>query len=244
MISRFRNPYRELERSLGYAFRRRPNLESALTHRSFRYESKGAITTDNQRLEYLGDAALSLVVAERLYEKHPDLDEGALTRLRSRLTSTRALADLGRQLKLGDFLRLGRGERQSGGGERDSTLEDALEAVLGAAYVDGGLRAVRKIFDRLFAPLAETLRAEPDHVSNPKGALQELCQRLWKRSPAYQTTSQEGPSHDRRFTVVVSLGERVLAEAVAPNQRAAQAAAAVNALRLLQVEQTEESRDD
>lgn len=233
MIARFRNPFRSLERNLGYSFRRRAHLEAALTHRSFRFESAGEVQVDNQRLEYLGDAALGLVTAQYLFEQHPSLDEGDLTRMRSRLTGSRTLADLARQCGLGEFLKLGKGERNSGGAARDSNLEDALEAVLGAAYVDGGMRAVQKVFDHLFVPLARQVSVEPAHVLNPKGALQEYCQREWKQSPTYHTRSLEGPSHDRRFTVVVSLGSRELATGTAANQRAAQAEAAAAALRKL-----------
>ena len=226
-----KNPYRELEKNLGYRFRRRKQLEAALTHRSHRFEQPG-IDSDNQRLEFLGDAALNLVVGEYLYREFTDLDEGALTQLRSRVTSAAALSVLGRAVGIGEHLRLGRGERMSGGAERESNLEDALEAIVGAAYVERGLPAVEKIFRRLFVPMLDDVLAAT-HSGNPKGDLQEHCQRLWKESPRYVVTAETGPGHARRYVVEVRVGERVLGSAEGANKRTAEAAAAAAAMAAL-----------
>ena len=182
-----RNPYRQLERMLGYGFRRRSRLELALTHRSFRYESPD-LQADNQRLEFLGDAVLGLVCGGYLYDHFPDFQEGDLTRIRSALTNTRTLADIAHRINLGTYLRLGRGELQTGGQYRESNLSDALESVLGAAYIDGGLRAVQKIFRKIFVPEAEAA-VRDRWQDNPKGALQEYCQRHWKASPQRMATA-------------------------------------------------------
>jgi ribonuclease III len=227
-----KNPYKALERTLGYRFRRRHRLETALTHRSFRFEAEEP-TADNQRLEFLGDAALGLVTASHLYELFPDLQEGDLTRIRSRLTNSKTLARLAVRLDLGSFLRLGRGEVQSGGHRRSSTLGDALESVIGAAFVDGGLRAVEKIFKKLF--LAELQIRSRDHwQDNPKGGLQELAQHRWRAGPRYRTVREEGPPHSKVFTVEVSVNGQVLGTGVGASKRDAETEAARQALEQIE----------
>ena len=224
-----RNPYRQLERRLGYKFKKRERLAHALTHRSFRYERHG-IEGDNQRLEFLGDAALGFLTAAYLYEMHPDLQEGELTKLRSRVTSGKPLAEIARQCRLGECLRLGRGEAQSGGHERLSNLTDVMEAVVGAAYLDGGIKAVSKIFQRLIVPYIEALH--PSHTEdNPKGHLQEIAQGRWKVTPLYRVVSEQGPPHDRLYTVEVSLNNRMFGTGAGGNKRIAQTEAARQALR-------------
>ena len=224
-----RSPYRDLEKALGYRFRRRALLEMALTHPSFRHEAQGA--ADNQRLEFLGDAVLGLVVADQLFAAHATADEGALTKLRSGLTNTRALARLAQGIELGRHLRLGHGEQQSGGAHRSTTLADALEAILGAAFRDGGLRAVQKIFKHLFQPLL----AQPTHAwnENPKGALQELLQQAWRTNPEYRVVQESGPAHARAYTVDVLRDGAVIGTGAGASKRDAETAAARHALEHL-----------
>jgi ribonuclease III len=198
-----KNPYRALEKRLGYRFRRRKMLEAALTHPSFRVES-GDDIMDNQRLEFLGDAVLGMAAAAHFYREMSDIDEGKLTSLRSQITRGRALAGLARELGVGAFLRMGRGEEGSGGRDRASNLEDALEAVIGAIYLDGGFKAAQKVFRRVFVPVIEAL-SDDIWAGNPKGKLQEFSQRRWKESPLYAVLSQEGPPHATTFTVSVTL---------------------------------------
>lgn len=226
-----RSPYRALEKALGYRFRRRGHLETALTHRSFRFEN-GDQPADNQRLEFLGDAALGLVAASHFFAAHPDAEEGLLTRIRSRLTNSQALAQIAGALDLGAHLRLGRGEQQCGGHQRGSTLGDALEAVLGAAYLDGGLKAVEKIFRQLFLPAMERLAQDLRH-DNPKGTLQEYAQRTWRLSPRYVLLREEGPAHARVFTVEVCLPGEVRGEGRGSSKQLAEMAAAAEALSRL-----------
>ena len=216
--------YRQLESAIGYRFRRKHRLHTALIHPSFRYETDD-VDDDNQRLEFLGDAALGLVTAAFLYERHPHLPEGQLTKLRSHVTSSKAFARVAEDIALGDYLLLGKGESLSGGKERASNLTDAFEAIVGAAYVDGGLKAVTRIFNKLIAPL---LLDPPDveQADNPKGMLQELAQRHWKITPKYRVTNESGPSHDRTYDVTVSVRGQVVGEGTGGNKRAAEMAAA------------------
>jgi ribonuclease-3 len=227
-----RNPYRQLERRLGYKFKRRERLTQALTHRSFRYESEG-IDDDNQRLEYLGDAALGFLTAAYLYDEYPEMQEGELTKLRSRVTSGKPLAEIAGRVYLGEFLQLGRGEAQSGGHERLSNLTDGMEAVMGAAYCDGGIKAVQKIFNKLIVPYIEDLH--PAHANdNPKGHLQEIAQGRWRVTPRYRVISEEGPPHDRVYTVEVRLNDHLYGTGSGGNKRIAQTEAARLALRTVE----------
>jgi ribonuclease-3 len=223
-----RNPYRPLEKKLGYRFSRRRHLETALTHRSFRFESTD-IESDNQRLEFLGDAALGLLAGAYLFEKFPDFQEGDMTRVRSQLTNTKTLARIAASIDLGLFLRLGRGEQQSGGQHRSSNLSDCLEAVIGGAFVDGGLKAVKKIFHKLFAPEVESA-VHDIWGENPKGALQEISQRRWKASPRYRTIKEEGPAHERMFTVEALVNGQVVGTGQGLNKREAEMEAARQAM--------------
>ena len=223
-----RNPYRPLEKKLGYRFHRKGHLETALTHRSFRFESP-EVEADNQRLEFLGDAALGLLAGAYLFEQFPDFQEGDMTRVRSQLTNTKPLARIGGSIDLGQFLRLGHGEQQSGGQHRSSNLSDCLEAVIGAAYVDGGLKAVKKIFLKLFAPEVESA-VRDIWGENPKGALQEISQRQWKTSPRYRTIKEEGPAHEKKFTVEVLVNGETIGTGQGLNKREAEIEAARQAL--------------
>lgn len=223
-----RNPYRPLEKKLGYRFSRKRHLETALTHRSFRFESTD-IESDNQRLEFLGDAALGLLAAAYLFEKFPDFQEGDMTRVRSQLTNTKTLARIAASIDLGLFLRLGHGEQQSGGQHRSSNLSDCLEAVIGGAFVDGGLKAVKKIFMMLFAPEVESA-VHDIWGENPKGALQEVAQRQWKASPRYRTIKEEGPAHEKTFTVEALVNGQVVGTGQGLNKRDAEMEAARQAM--------------
>ncbi len=225
------NPYRELERSIGYRFRDKSLLETALLHRSYRFENSPQ-NVDNQRLEFLGDAILGMATAAYLYNAYPDKLEGKMTALRSRVTSGKALAHTAHSIDLGVFLKMGKGEDQSGGRKRASNLADALEALIGAAWLDGGIRAMDKIFKTLFQPQIEALS---DNVweGNPKGQLQELTQARWKASPQYRITGKEGPPHAAIFDVEIELPDGTTASGRARSKQSAEAAAARAALETL-----------
>jgi ribonuclease-3 len=219
--------YRKLEKVIGYRFRKKALLELALTHPSFRYEDRST-EDDNQRLEYLGDAVLSLIVAEHLYKTRPDAREGNMSTLRSRLTQDRTLSRIGSHIGIDEFLRLGRGEEQNGGARRASNLADALEAIIGAAWIDGGARAVNRIFTQVFLPELDYLQSAPVK-SNPKGTLQEYAQSRGFGIPAYETTDVAGPEHDRLFTVEVTACDQSW-KATAGSKREAERQAAIKAL--------------
>ncbi len=226
-----KNPYRELEKRLGYTFRKKDLIEMALVHRSYRFEVKN-VESDNQRLEFLGDAVLGMVVAAQLYRAHAHVDEGVLTERRSRVTSGKALAETAARIGLGDFIRLGKGEEQAGGRQRQSLLSDALEAVLGAAYLDGGLRAVEKIAAQLFPAVMED-SAQEEWKDNPKGKLQEVVQRLHGRSPDYCCVGEEGPPHQKTFRVEAVVNGKVMGRGEGSSRRAAEVKAATEAVNAL-----------
>lgn len=222
----------ELEERLGYAFRQPARLAAALTHRSYSAETGHPEMTESQRLEFLGDAVLGLISAEWLVAHRADWREGTLTKVRSRLTNAAALARVARGLELGGFLRLGRGEDQSGGREKNALLADALEAVLGALWQDGGAAAVRPVFIRWFsAELAEAVAAGGD--DNPKGELQERLQRGGLASPRYESIEETGPAHARRFAVAVFCGDDGLGRGEGASKREAEMNAARQALARL-----------
>jgi len=228
---RRKNPYRALEQALGYRFRNRRLLEQALVHPSYRYETDG-VDGDNQRLEFLGDAVLGMLTAAYLFETHPDKPEGELTSLRSQVTSGRALALIGSEIGLGAFLKIGRGEERSGGRKRASNLTDAVEALIGAAWCDGGMKAAEKVVRRLVLPVVAGLESH-SAAANPKGRLQELSQARWKQSPVYTLTGTEGPAHEALFTVAVRLPDGGCWTGRGKGKRAAETAAARAALAAL-----------
>jgi ribonuclease-3 len=222
---------RIIEQVIGYRFKRRALLELALTHPSFRYENN-TVEDDNQRLEYLGDAVLSLISAEHLFHSNPDAREGDMSRLRSCLTQDRKLAEIGRSIGVGEHLRLGCGEQRSGGAERTSNIADAVEAIIGAAWIDGGARAVNRIFKKIFLPELDGL--ETATVGNPKGDLQEYAQSHGFDVPVYETVEVSGPEHDRSFTVEVAACGQTW-KAAAGSKREAERQAAAQALKALAI---------
>lgn len=217
------HPLRELEKRIGYRFRNRTLLQAALTHPSYRFEH-ATERQDNQRLEYLGDAVLGLLAAQYAFERHADADEGRLTVLRSQVASGKALAVMARTIGLGTYLRMGKGEERGGGRDRDGMLADSMEAIFGAAWIDGGLRASGKLFAKLVAARLNELPAA-NWSGNPKGELQELTQREFQCGPTYARLAVEGPAHAPVYRVRVSVsGNEATAEG--PTRRAAEVAAA------------------
>lgn len=225
-----KNLYKELEGRLGYAFKKKNLLDMALTHRSFRFENE-EVNNDNQQLEFLGDAALSLTAADYLYRNMVNEREGVLTSFRSQMTSGKALTMLAKEINLGRYMKMGKGEERSGGGMRASNLEDALESILGAAYLDGGLKAVQKIFKHLFVPTFAGLKDVWE--GNPKGKLQEYAQRRWKKSPQYRIISRSGPPHNTVFKVETVLANGVKGIGTGRSKQEAEAASAADVLSQL-----------
>jgi len=226
-----------LQKTLGHRFRKKHWMEAALTHPSYRHEQETDAQEDNQRLEFLGDAVIGLLVGDFLFRQGESLDEGNMTQLRSGVTSRDALAEVGRAWGLGPHMRFGLGESRSGGADRDSNLADAVEAVIGAVYCDGGLKACRTLFERHFEPRLTTLlrdRTPSLREGNPKGALQEFTQAQWKKSPVYRIIEETGPAHDRRYVAAVIWMEQEVSRGEGNSKRTAEADAAAQALAVLQ----------
>jgi len=210
-------------------------LEQALTHRSYAYEN-GNLPT-NERLEFLGDSVLGLVVTDTLYRTHPELPEGQLAKLRAAVVNMRALADVGRDLRLGSFVRLGRGEESTGGRDKSSILADTLEALLGAVYIDRGLETASGLVHRLFDPLidqAATMGAGLDW----KTSLQELTATAAMGVPEY-LVSETGPDHQKEFTAVAQVAGRPYGEGNGRSKKEAEQEAAASAWRRLHEEMPE-----
>jgi ribonuclease-3 len=221
-----------LQTRLGYQFQNEQLLKLALTHPSIAHE-QDTPTPHNQRLEFLGDSILGLVLSRDLYEKFPDADEGLLTKSRAKLVNSSALHTHACALNLGDYLILSRGEELTGGRERPSTLADAYEALLGAVFLDAGFEATREIILREFSDDFSTL-GEPAGIDNPKGELQELLQTRSTKAPQYHILSVTGPDHDRQFACAVFHEDRELARGSGRSKKAAESDAALNALKHLQ----------
>lgn len=204
-----------------------PHLEEALTHPSFANEQR--TSPHNQRLEFLGDAVLGFCVSELLCSRFPDADEGALTRMRAQLVNAEALAGWARKEKLSQVLRLGRGAGAAGLRDSTNVLADAVEALIAAVYLDLGLPAARAACERVVAD--ELLALERDGTRDPKSELQERLQAIGGEAPTYELLEAGGPAHERWFKVGVRQGQRRLAEGSGPSKRAAERAAAIQALR-------------
>jgi ribonuclease-3 len=203
-------------------------LQEAVTHRSFLNESKEKIES-NERLEFLGDSVLSLVVSTYLFIKYPDFNEGKLTNLRSLLVNTKMLADLSRELNLGEKLRLSKGEEESGGRANQSILADTFEAILGAIYMDRGLAEVEKFIGSTVFPRAEQF-IEKNLLKDPKSLLQESVQAKKQNSPLYKVLEEDGPAHARKFTVGVYVEDKLLGKGEGKSKQEAEEHAAEAAL--------------
>lgn len=197
-----------LQEALGYAFRNMDLLSNALTHRSYVNENPLTGVSDNERLEFLGDAVLGLCVSDLLMKRHRDFDEGTLSKIRSLLVNEKPLADLAAKLGLGECLLLGRGEENSGGRTKESLLANAFEAVVAAIYLDAGFSKTRTVLKKLMKPLTgnEVLNVQ---CFDYKTALQELCQKKYKSAPFYTVLTASGPDHDKTFEVEVNAGEAI-----------------------------------
>ncbi len=225
-----------LEDRIGYKFRNPLLLAEALTHPSLRNETHRD-HFDNQRLEFLGDAVLQLVITEHLFGYFETEPEGKLTKLRSRLVSREALTVHAAAIELGNYLMMGRGEEVSGGRHRHSTLADAFEALVGAIYLDSDLATVRRfILEQAATDLAQLVE-EPVDI-NPKGQLQELLQSISPRSPAYELLSQTGPEHAKTFVVRAVWEGIALGEGTGRSKKQAETAAAVEAMKERRWEKT------
>jgi ribonuclease-3 len=222
----------QLQETLGYRFRDTSLLQRALTHPSYVNEHPEESIGDNQRLEFLGDAVIDFVAADWVYRSYNDFDEGRMTRLRAVLVRTETLAHFAREVGIGEALRLGHGEEEAGGGERDANLCDAFEAVVGAVYLDAGMRAARATVEPFFGPVAETTLAQAAD-QDAKSRLQEWSQAELKVTPRYRIVSARGPDHAKTFVAEVLLDDRAVGQGTGPSKQAAEQAAAQAACQSL-----------
>jgi ribonuclease-3 len=226
-----RKKLERLEKAAGRAFTDRGLLEKALTHSSHAYEAQPASSGDNEQLEFLGDSVIGLVAAEFFFRAFPERSEGELSKLKASATSTLALAQLAKSIKLDKAILLGRGEEKSGGRKKVSILAGAFEALTGALYLDGGFAAAQSFLGGLFASSLKAIKSESQTISNAKSALQEICQKAGLPAPCYRLVSEKGPAHRRTFAIEVRLGEKVAAKSKGASKKAAEQAAAEKALK-------------
>ena len=219
-----------LEAKIGYTFRDRTLLENALTHSSYANEHRDQGMSSNERLEFLGDSILGLVVADHLYRTRKDLPEGDLTRIRAALVCEASLVEVAKALELGEYLRLGKGEAGGGGRHRPSILADAVEAMLAAVYLDGGIGQTRKLIHTLILDQEqERIGAGRDF----KTALQELVQRESGQVLRYRLTGEDGPDHNKRFFVAVDLNDVPIGDGTGRSKKEAEQMAAKAAIEAL-----------
>lgn len=225
-----------LEDTIGHHFRDREILELALTHSSFANE-RDCPCEHNERLEFLGDAVLELAISRRLFRSHPELREGALTKMRSRLVSTGNLAKMAQKIHLDVLLKLGRGEEQQGGRKRDSVLSDTFEAVLASVYEDGGFEAADRMVEKIFAKDLASMQVAVLKKDN-KSLLQEVLHQRFKAMPVYTLTETSGPEHARTYVIKLQIPDGRSFTAKGSSYKKAQQKAAELALMQLGCEQS------
>lgn len=223
---------KKLEDNINYHFKNKEYLNEALTHSSFANErhDRSIEVRSNERMEFLGDAVVSIVSASFLFERFPELDEGSLSRIRSTLVCTASLSDFARSIHLGDYLFLGKGEANTGGADRDSILENAFEALTAAIYLDGGMDEARRFVLGFLSPALDE-----NHISfkDCKSQLQEIIQENPGENIYYVITGSSGPDHDKRFEAEVRLNHNVIGRGSGRSKKSAEQAAARDALRLM-----------
>ena len=217
----------QFETIIGYTFSDRELLSTALTHSSYINEHALERQKCNERLEFLGDAVLELITSEFLFNDGRDIPEGEMTKQRASLVCESALADDAREIDLGSFLVMGKGEEQNGGRHRASIVSDAMEAVIGAVYLDGGIEAAGSFIRRFI------LRDKNMHLMDAKTVLQEITQEVFLTAPVYAITGAEGPDHNRTFTAEVSIDNKVLGTGTGRTKKTAEQAAALQAINTI-----------
>ena len=215
-----------LEKRLNYKFKNIDLLKNALVHSSYANEVRGNVHS-NERLEFLGDSVLSVIVSEHLYNKFPTMPEGELTRMRASLVCEKSLCEFSRELGIGNYLKLGKGEDKNGGRERDSILADAFEAVLAAVYLDGGMDAAKAHI--MNTVLRDIKHCEDDTFKDYKTTLQEVIQRNPEESVSYILVNESGPDHNKSFTVEVHLNSNVIGKGTGKSKKQAEQMAAKQA---------------
>jgi ribonuclease-3 len=229
-VVRLRDEFEELQERVGYRFKDRGLLEHALTHRSRAAEDASGGVADNESLEFLGDAVLGLVVAEMLFRRYPEYNEGQKSKIKASVVSTQALARRAEQIQLGEHLLLGRGEEKTGGRFKQALLADGYEALIAALYLDGGLPAAAGFLERELADAIASGAGEAVVGQDYKSALQERLQALGRPLPDYRVAGESGPDHRKEFTIEVVVGGEVLGTASGKAKKEAEQEAARLAL--------------
>lgn len=232
LLEKYRDRFEEIESILGYVFENKELLLNALVHRSFANEYKEQVLPNNERLEFLGDSVLGLVVADYLYHRLPSYPEGTLSQLRSRLVDASACLKYMQKLKLAEFVLLGRGERMTEGRSRSSILADAFEALVGAMYLDGGLPIVKSFMLCHFEEEATDTIGSPPR--NYKAELQDYTQRKYQKVPVYKVAGETGPDHSKMFHVIVYIEEEEKGIGLGASKKEAEQRAAFDALSKLE----------
>lgn len=217
------------EKKINIKFKNQKLLAQAMVHRSYLNEISDPTIHSNERLEFLGDTILSFIISEWLFEEFPNYPEGTLTNLRSNLVRTSTLAQIARQLHVGNYLQLSKGEKESGGAKNSSILADTFEAIVGAIWLDQGVKTTKKFIKEKFNPLIKKF-SEKSELKDAKSLLQEKLQAESKQTPFYKTLREVGPDHDKTFTTGVYAGKKLLAEGVGKSKQEAEEKAAQVAL--------------
>jgi ribonuclease-3 len=226
------SPYAILEDKLDYVFRDASLVETALTHRSWMNETQETLRTDNERLEFLGDAVLALVSSDLLMRRFPEQPEGELSKARAAIVNEAGLASIADRLTLGQWIFLGRGEEQAGGRQKRSLLANAFEALVGAVYLDGGFEAAYRVAGRLIEPSLADVPAAAN--KDFKSRLQELAQAKLQMAPSYTVLSERGPDHAKTFEVAILIGDKEYGRAFGRSKKEAQQNAAEQALAIME----------
>jgi ribonuclease-3 len=222
----------KLQQVLGTSFRQPALLKQALVHSSYINENPDESSGDNERLEFLGDAVLGFIIAEKLYRECPESSEGEMTRLRAALVNGGALANIARRMGIGEAMYMGRGEESSGGRNKKPNLAGALEAIIAAIYLDRGITATRKFVLRLFEREIKEVLSKTT-IRDAKSRLQEIVQSRSQEVPFYRIIDEEGPDHEKYFTVEVIIGGVALGRGAGKSKKRAETAAALAALEKL-----------
>jgi ribonuclease III len=222
-----------LQKKFHYRFRKLELLDQGLRHKSFAHEDHDSEYLDNERMEFLGDAVLDLVVGHLLMERHPDYTEGDLSKMRASAVNTNRLSQMARDLSLGEYLLLGKGEEMTQGREKNSILAGSLEAVMAAVYLDGGFKKAFKVLSTLFSPYLEAEEKETVQLDF-KTKLQEVSQEAFRATPRYLLAKEFGPAHDKVFGVKVVIGKKVAGFASGKSKKEAEQQAARKTLEKLQ----------
>jgi ribonuclease-3 len=222
----------ELIKNLDIKFNDISLLERALTHRSYLNENRD-IEKNNERLEFLGDAVLELIISKHLYEKYPNHPEGDLTSFRSAVVRTESLAEASRELNYGKYLRLAKGEEETGGRDKDYILANTFEAVLGAIFIDQGLQPCKDLIYRILIPKIDNIVKNRLDIDS-KTKIQEMAQAKFKLTPTYEVVEENGPDHDKEFIVAVKIGDKIIGRGKGSSKQKAEEASASEGLKYIE----------